>query len=500
MDYLDPKKKKAHKIRLLLGYVLFAVAILLATILLVFIANGYYVDRNTGQVIQNGLIFIDSKPTGAEVFINGQKQRGTTDMRLVIPGGETYTIDIQKEGYRPWSRTLLLESGTLRELTYARLIPEELITEPLADISANPYSASQSVDKRWLSLTYQENPLLISVFDLSTAVPTEQQIIIPQNIVPNASTARVEIIDWASDNRTFIAEITSGNLVNYVLFDRQDPEVAVNLNTRFGSNNLEISLQDRARDRFFAFNKETKLLYSATLNGGLSESPVVDKELLAYATFENDWFTYITESGKEGLVQAWFTRGDKTILLTEIKTDSDYFVELAKLGDTPIMAVGSPAEDRAIVYRDPQRYLDDNPEVRIPVATTVLRVKNPQDVIISSDSSVILAYGPENMASHEFDADRSYNFTLDIDIQESQRPRWLDGQHISVSAGGIQYTIDFDGSNVYELVASPPRLGSFYSEDVETMFTFSDAVVDEAGVIVTPPRLLSTSLLIPQDQ
>ena len=99
MDYLDPQKKKAHKRRITIGYILFSIVILLATTVLVFIANGYDLDRDTGEVIQNGLIFVDSKPSGAEVFLNGAKQDGTTDSRLVVPAGN-YDIGIFKPGYR----------------------------------------------------------------------------------------------------------------------------------------------------------------------------------------------------------------------------------------------------------------------------------------------------------------------------------------------------------------------------------------------------------------
>jgi hypothetical protein len=99
MDYLDPKKKQRHKVQLLIGYGLFAVAIGFATLVLVYLANGYYVDRSTGEFIQNGLVYIDSRPGGASVYLNGEKQRGTTDSRLVLPAGK-YDFSLGKGGYR----------------------------------------------------------------------------------------------------------------------------------------------------------------------------------------------------------------------------------------------------------------------------------------------------------------------------------------------------------------------------------------------------------------
>src|SRR5690606_13309698 len=132
--------------------------------------------------------------------------------------------------------------------------------------------------------------------------------------------------------------------------------------------------------------------------------------LIQYKTFADDWAVYVTESGKDGLVQARFKRGSDDILLKELQTGDRYFTELAKLGNSPIMAVASSVEDRAIVYQNPLGYMSSHPQASLPLATTVLRAPGIRDITISSDSSIVLAYGDENMASHEFEADRSYNF------------------------------------------------------------------------------------------
>ena len=182
MDYLDPKKKRQHKIRLLVGYSLFSVAIAFATLLLVYMANGYDLDRSTGQVIQNGLIYLDSRPGGADVYLNGEKQRGTTDARLVVPAG-SYTIDLKRTGYRGWSRSLLLEGGSLRRLTYARLIPEVLETSSVAELRSDPINISQSVDKRWAVFSYAEKPLQLDLIDTNQAQISVQSCQIGESVI-----------------------------------------------------------------------------------------------------------------------------------------------------------------------------------------------------------------------------------------------------------------------------------------------------------------------------
>lgn len=499
MDYLDPDKKRAHQRRLFLGYGLFAVAIGLATMLLVYVANGWFVDTSTGEVIRNGLVFVDSKPGGARVYLNGAQQRGLTDVRLVIPGDKAYKVDIKKDGYRDWSRSFQLEGGSLRKLTYARLFPNDLQTNSAADIRSNPVNVSQSIDKRWLVLTFAENPLSMTLIDLASPNLARTELELPESIVTAGSNGTLRIEEWADDNRHFLATYTVGSNVDHLLIDRQNSSATQNLNILLGSKSYQVLLRDRKHDRYFVFDRADKLLYTATNSAGVDEQPFINRKLIQYKTFADDWAVYVTESGKDGLVQARFKRGSDDILLKELQTGDRYFTELAKLGNSPIMAVASSVEDRAIVYQNPLGYMSSHPQASLPLATTVLRAPGIRDITISSDSSIVLAYGDENMASHEFEADRSYNFDLPAKLDDGQEPRWMDGQHLTFSSGGKQYSTDFDGSNVYDLVASVARLGSFFSEDVRVMYTFTPAVAAQGNNPAVPARLNRTSLLTAAD-
>ena len=500
MDYLDPKKKRNHKIRLLIGYALFGVVIVIATILMNYLANGYDIDRETGRVIQNGLVYIDTKPSGAEVYLNGEKQRGTTDARLVIPSG-TYEIELRKPGYRNWSRSLRLEGGSLRRLTYARLIPETLDTSVATSLRSDPSAVSQSIDKRWLVVSYESEPLNLALVDLDSDVFSTSQLEISEDLVDNPEDGVLEVVEWAADNRYFLASYTVGKKTEYILVDRENPDRAVNVSDALDDSNrlLEITLQDRKNDRFFVYNADQKSLFTASIEDGI-DTPSYLSGVHAYKNFGDDWTLYITDSDEKDMVEARFKRGDQDILLKLIQEDDSYLLQLARLGNAPIMGISSPVEDRAIVYNDPQNYLDSNPEASIPVATTALRVTDPLDLIISQDSSVIMAYGPSNFATHEFEADRSYNFSAGVELDEGQELRWLDGQHFLFSADGVQTMMDFDGSNRYELVESLLSIGSFFSDDLQEMYTFKDSFTPKGDTEKTPARMHETLLLTPEDR
>ncbi len=498
MDYLDPKKKQAHKARLLIGYVLFGIAIAFATTILVYLANGYYIDRNTGEVIQNGLVYLDSKPGGAKITLNGVLQRGRTDARLVIPSG-TYNFGLSKDGYRNWSRSLTLEGGSLRSLTYARLIPESLETSLGSTLRTLPANSSQSIDRKWVVVSYIEEPLKLDLLDTSLPDVAPVNMTIPSTVVTKGDDGVLKVIEWAEDNRYFLASYENSVSTDYLLIDRENPAQTINVGNALGNNKVKISLQDRKRDSFFAYDSQTKSLSIATLSSGISPSPLLTN-VIEYKTFGADWVIYITSSTESGYVEARFMREDKDILIKKLREDKNYLLELSRIGTAPIMAIGSPVENRVVVYNDPEDYLNHNSNSAIPVATTVLRVETPLGISISDDSSVVMAWGAKNFASHEFNADRSYNFSVGEELNLNQNVRWLDGQHFLFSGMGVQNIMDFDGSNRYSLVSSTNVFGGFFSKDFKLLYALNPPILNEKGVVVTQPQLTITNMLVPADR
>src|SRR5579863_5593930 len=104
MDFLDPRKQRAYKIRLMIGYVLMTIAIGLAVVILVYNAYGYSINTKNGTVVQNGLLFVSSQPGGANIYLNGVYY-GTSSSRLVLPSAD-YNLKLSRSGYRDWQRTI----------------------------------------------------------------------------------------------------------------------------------------------------------------------------------------------------------------------------------------------------------------------------------------------------------------------------------------------------------------------------------------------------------
>ena len=497
MDYLDPAKKRAHRNRIVIGYGLFAVLIAFATMVLVFVANGYFIDSR-GEVIQNGIVFVDSKPRGAELYLNGEKQNRATDTRLVVPGGENYDVELRKDGYRNWSRNIQLDGGSLRQLTYALLIPEQFEQGLTTNLRSNRVDSIQSPNKESVVISYQNNPLSLQVFDTTSEIPSVAPLALDAALVSDPENAGLlEFVEWADDNKMLLAKYTNVELVEYLLIDTENPERSSNL-TRLLSNGqpYSFSFRDGKSDEFYAFHTNQRLLYRAntTLIG---QNPVLETPLLSFDTHRADWIVYAAENTLSNQVEIRFarTQDDVDILIRDnLMMSNEYLVEVHSLNNAPVLAFSSPSENRAIAYADPEAFLRANPEARLPLATTVLRATEPSQLLFSSTGRTLLVAG-STFASHEFRADRTHTYEITAERNKQYDVAWVDDSHFTFTdVSNIQHVVDFDGSNQYDLLTSLPGV-SYFDKDLQTIFTMENSRQTNPETTI-PARIVSTSLIV----
>jgi hypothetical protein len=105
-----------------------AIIVIIGSYLVVQYANGNYRLTKQGLLPESGLLNANSFPTGAQVFIDGELTTAT-DVTLYLSPGE-YLVEIVKEGYSLWKKTLQIEKELVTQ-TNARLFPTAPSLTPL---------------------------------------------------------------------------------------------------------------------------------------------------------------------------------------------------------------------------------------------------------------------------------------------------------------------------------------------------------------------------------
>jgi hypothetical protein len=217
MDYLDTNKELRERIILFIGYVLIALAIVIATLLLVYQAYGFGFNKN-GAVIQNGLVFLSSQPNPARIYVNNTLNSKTTNTRLILPSG-IYHIGLARTGYRNWNRTVTVDGGTVEHFDYPFLFPNKLSSQKLAVYSSAPGLMTQSLNRRYLLIQKPGSTTDFDLYDLKNpAKPVESTISIPSSMLSSAVTSQSwKVEEWADDNQHVLLEHLYGNNIEYIL-------------------------------------------------------------------------------------------------------------------------------------------------------------------------------------------------------------------------------------------------------------------------------------------
>ncbi len=100
---------------------------ILAAPSVIFYSQGYRFDFATKKVVQTGGLYFKVAPRGAQVYLNGKLKDTTsffTNSSLVenlMP--KTYYVEISKDGYYSWQKTLNVKEGRVTEAKNITLMP-----------------------------------------------------------------------------------------------------------------------------------------------------------------------------------------------------------------------------------------------------------------------------------------------------------------------------------------------------------------------------------------
>lgn len=474
MDFLDPKKRRSYHIRLIVGYILVAIVIGLGTIIIVYGANGYGINTKTGQIVQNGLLFSDSKPSGSEIYLNGRDQHATTSARLILPSGN-YTLSLKKDGYRDWSRGFTLNEQSIARYIYPFLFPVKPTVTNLKTFESLPNLITQSPDHKWLLVENNASSTKTVSFDqydtttLDQTTPTVSAVSIPADVLSDySSDSVIKEVEWSTDNSNLILrhDYTSGS--EYILFNRAHPELSVNINNLFNTQPSLVSLRDKKADQLYIFNQTDQTVQLGDV-GSKTLNPAFLKNVLAYKPYGKNLITYVTTSGEPvDKVAAKIWDNGQDYKLNEFSAGSQYLIDAAQFQGHFYYAAGSDTSDRINIYKDPLNQLSDPAYGK---ALPLIALHNPgaTKLKFSDNTRFIGLENVQNFAVYDLETQTSYQYPLSDPLIDNMS--WMDGHRYIGQSGDNVLVMDFDGTN--KQIVTPTLLshGAFFSREYNHLLT-----------------------------
>ncbi len=469
MDFLDPKKKRAHLIKLYFGYALVSIALALGTTILVLAAYGYDIDRSTGNVIQNGLLIVDAHPEPARIIIDGT-DRGGTNNRLVLPAGK-YSLELQRKNYRTWSHSISLEGSSIDQIVYPFLFPEKMVTKSISELSALPSMASESPDRHWIIVHLPNTVSDFEVIDLNSIKNPKTAISLPvDTFTPAVGVHSYEAIEWSNDNTHLLLKHVFSNGSEYVILDRTNPANSLNLNKIFAKQPFtSVTLRDKKYDKFYLLNSATGGLYQA--DSGTLQTNLILPNVLSYKSYLDNTILYVTVPSVDSAVANVHIRQDeKDFLLRTVPKADKYLLEMAKFDNKFYIVCGSPSDGSVFIYKDPFESLNSKPS-KTSQPFRVLIVPGAQYLSFSSIARFISVQGAGNFAVYDLEENKQFRYDINLPLIDNQEAKWMDGHRLSLVSNNDVYVFDFDGKNQQKLSASLPNFRPFFDRDFTAMFT-----------------------------
>ncbi|HSX44625.1 MAG TPA: PEGA domain-containing protein [Candidatus Saccharimonadales bacterium] len=488
MDFLDPKKRRAHTIRLFVGYFLVGIALLIGTAILALAAYGFGINRKTGQVIQNGLVFIDAHPEAADIFLNGAS-RGKTKTRLVIPEG-SYNVELRRTGYRTWKNSFDLGGGSIVQLIYPFLFPEKLVSKDLQTYSSLPGLSTESPDRHWLLVQSPSSLTIFQQFDLNATKNDVTSFSLPSNLLTTSTGPQaLELVEWSTDNRHLIVRHIYPGGQEYILIDRASPSSSQNLTKLFDRPNVQFSLHDKKYDQYYLYDLAAQNLFTGDLKSH-QVTLILDK-VISFKPHSADVILYVTAAATPTKVQVKLKSGQNSYNLVQLPSANKYLIDVARFNNDWYMVAGSPSDGRTYIYKNPADQFKSK-TITHASAFAVLKLDGPQFASFSENTRFIEVQAGQQFAVYDLENQKMMHYNSQLTLPANYKAVWMDGHRLILNSVSKMVVMDFDGTNQQTLVdLSSVNYLTFFDRDYKAVFTISPS---KSGA--SKPALIRTELKV----
>lgn len=498
MDYLDPLARRKHLMRLYTGYVLVAIAIMLAAFILLMIAYGFGLGKN-GEVIQSGLLFTSSQPKGADIYIDGVKNSKKTNARFNLPEA-TYSVQLKRAGYRTWQRTIAVHGGRVIRYDYPFLFPATLQTSTVKtypNTAGASTLATVSPDNRWLVVQPTPTAASFELYDLKATPLKPVTLTLPASLYTAGGHQAWQSVSWADDKTHVLLKHSYGKTgtFEYILLDRSDITKSVNLSRTFGVTPTTLKFIDSKYDQYYLYNATEHTLQRATLKNPVPVA--VADDVLTYDSYQDDTVLYVTPSPSDKkLVEVRLLQGDETHVIKQLPAGTTYQVAITSYSGDLYLAAAAHSQNVVYIYKNPVAQLD-NADLGVAVPAATLRIKAPNFLSFSVGGRIVVAENGTTFATYDNEYKSIYHYTTSKPLDAGQiHATWMDGARLQYVSKGQLYVFDFDGRNPQLLMPALRNDLVFYDSGFKHAYTLTPPKDGKAGALA----LTSTWLLTPADQ
>ena len=455
---------------------------------LMFVIQGYRFNRLDGKVEQGGLLQYDSRPNGADVYVDTAHLGNKTANKITVSSG-SHTVRMTKAGYNDWSKDVTIKPGTILWLNYTRLIPKNKPIDTIATLS-DVTSALPAYNQKYIAFKDDPTTPSISLASIDTDNPKIDKLALTEGTVTTPSDPKLQsyaIESWDNDNRYVLVRHSYDNdKSEWLVVDTHGDQPTINVTTSMGVavSHAEFTI---ASNRALYILTPTGELRRVDLGAKTISAPIV-ANVAEFSQYDRSTIAYVTKIDE--------TTKKRTIgYMTNGAAKSRTLKTYADLGDTPLhLHIGryfnqtyvavSYGETLDITKGDLPSSDSDAASALTQVAT--LTIPGGATTLAYSPDTERFVYARTATSVYVYDLELNSLSATKLDSTSTYAMQWIDREHFVTTTNGLAM-YDFDGTNRQELTSGSMILPAVISSNNKYMFAFTK---DASGAHLRRIKLL----------
>lgn len=447
-----PSKKAQLAVRFF-TYGVMTISTVLLTILAIYYAMGYRFNDNLA-IEQGGIIEFRTEPSNAVITLDGQPTGRQTPNRTFARAGE-HVVTMRLQGYRDWSKNIVLQPGQLLWLDYVRFIPQSVTTSPVREFTSL-HSALASPDHAWLLMQQDATSPQIMLADLSNdRNPTLSTLVIPDQALTKKDGAhgRLTLLSWDPSSRYILVRHDMADTHEFIRLDRADPAAVINISRQFnlmitdarfganGGNSIFVQVGGSLRRIDIGANN-----VSAPFAEGLRHFSVYDNSVGFVAERDGRQIVAIYQDGKE-------------TKLAEDNLDKPAAVAVSVYARHTYLAYSFGGN--GVVVRDPGSSQSSSTEFMLDPTIQWLQ--------FSPKGRFVMGGSPTAWNGYDIETGRGYSTPGGF----ASAPQWLDDFHFWVGSKGMLRIAEFDGQNTQDITSVTSGFSAVLSPNEQAIISIN---------------------------
>lgn len=452
--YKRPTKKQLLIQRVIVLSAMFVsiCVIVVATMLSIL---GYRLDGLNGRFEQGALVQFESVPAGARVSIDDQYFNTTPTKRSVLSGERAFAMD--RDGYRPWTKTVNLEAGTLLWLDYVRLIPTNLQRSVVAEYES--VSAMKTSDDLQ-AIAIQNDPATpqFELIDIRNREVSATTIQLPASLYGRSADATLErsftLDHWDEDGRYMMIQHVFEDTREWLVVDTENVSRSINVTRLLSIELADLEFASTSGNILFGLTNGVvrKIdLGNATISRGLITN------VSSFSVYDSNILSYVGTDPVDSTIHVAgvYRDGDTSPVIVHRSNNKDarLFIDTSRYFNDRYIAVAD--QSMLTVYRG------DYPsnESDVENLTELLNISATSAVTALSFSptgNYVIAQSGSDFIGYEVEYDRVHQAAVSTDENSVRTLRWLDGALLWGVQDGMLSFREFDGLNRNTIMPAVP--------------------------------------------